>query len=461
MAVERPYVAWSFSLLWTLATVIGSMAGFGVGKVLQNAIWRGLPGHSTVCMVFAGTSIGLLHSLVLRREMSGAGWWVLASTVGLPIGLALGGAAGSALQSPSVQPILVAPSIGAVQWLVLRRRVARAGWWILASMLGWGGGAAIAEALSRVVGGSKILLLGGALGLVVGGITGISLVWLLRGPVAVAAEERGGVIVSPGWTLQNFARLVAIGTFAGLIAGLTAGGLGARLVMRISAVLARPEMQGKITDAGEIVGRVSAGGTAFLVVIAGMIGILGGLLYMGLRRWLPRTGVWKGLMYGLVLLLMVGSTVIQGTNPDFGRFGPPVLNISMFALLFILFGVIVAPLAELLNRSLPIPSLRPVSLGVYAAALVILIPIARMTPILLFHSNMKEFNVHGFRVILGVLTVVAGGYLLNLGSKTERIEERLGHRNVKLLGIAALAVLCVVGLVRDVQAVVEIFRRAA
>ena len=220
-------------------------------------------------------------------------------------------------------------------------------------------------------------------------------------------------------------------------------------------------MQGKITDAGEIVGRVSAGGTAFLVVIAGMIGILGGLLYMGLRRWLPGTGARKGLMYGLVLLLMVGSTVIQGTNPDFGRFGPPVLNISMFAALFILFGVIVASLAELLDRSFPTPSLRLLSLIAYAANFVILIPVAVDAQKVFARSGIKEFNVYGFRLIFCILAVVAIGYILNLGSKSGRIEERLGHRKVMVLGYAALTLLCILGLVWDVQAIVQIFRSRA
>ena len=193
MTVERPYVGWSFSLLWALATTIGSMAGFGIGKVLQNAIWRALPGDWVVCMVFTGASIGFLQWLVLRRAIAEAGWWVLASTMGLPMGLAVGGAVGSALDPPAMEAILVAPSIGAMQWLFLRRRVSRAGWWILASMLGWGGGAALAEALSRAVGASRILFLSGALGLVVGATTGVALVLLLRGPVAVTAEERGGV----------------------------------------------------------------------------------------------------------------------------------------------------------------------------------------------------------------------------------------------------------------------------
>lgn len=466
MDIAKDSRGWTFGLLWVLATTLGTMAGFGVGKVLQNAIWRGLPGDWVVCMVFAGTSIGLLQSLVLGREVSGPGWWVLASTVGLPMGVALGGAAGSALEAPAVEAFLVAPSIGAMQWLFLRQRVSRAGWWILASMLGWGGGAASAEVLSRLIGGSRVFVLSGVLGLVVGVVTGMALVWLLKAPVALTVEDRVGVVVEAGWTLKNFARLVAIGTFAGLIAGLTAGGLGARLAMRISAVAAGPAMQGKITAAENVVGRVTAGNTAFVVVVGGMVGILGGLLYMGLRRWLPGTGAGKGLMYGLVLLLMAGSAVIQGTNPDFGRLGSPALNISIFASLFILFGMIVAPLAERLDRSFPVPSWRFTSLVAYAVALVILCPMAKDAVDFALASRseisqIKEFNVYGFGLLLCLLAVVAIGYMLNLGSQTGRIEERLGHRRVMILGYAVLAILCALGLVLDVRAVVEIFRRQA
>ena len=34
--------------------------------------------------------------------------------------------------------ILIGFSIGAAQWLLLRKRLPRAGWWIVANILGWG-----------------------------------------------------------------------------------------------------------------------------------------------------------------------------------------------------------------------------------------------------------------------------------------------------------------------------------
>jgi hypothetical protein len=45
-----------------------------------------------------------------------------------------------ALQSllPVTMYLLIGLALGAAQWLLLRRRVAGAGWWIVANLLGWG-----------------------------------------------------------------------------------------------------------------------------------------------------------------------------------------------------------------------------------------------------------------------------------------------------------------------------------
>ena len=57
---------------------------------------------------------------------------------------------------------------GLMQWLVLRRQVARAGWWVLACTLGWVVAVPVGD-------------LGGPPGWAVyGAITGAVLVWLLR-----------------------------------------------------------------------------------------------------------------------------------------------------------------------------------------------------------------------------------------------------------------------------------------
>ena len=63
--------------------------------------------------------------------------------------------------------------LGVLQWLVLRRQVARAGWWVLASTVGWIVGGLVSGITDTAAGWA-------VLGAVYGAITGAVLVWLLR-----------------------------------------------------------------------------------------------------------------------------------------------------------------------------------------------------------------------------------------------------------------------------------------
>jgi len=73
------------------------------------------------------------------------------------------------------------------------------------------------------------------------------------------------------------ARLLALGSLAGLIAGLIVGGIGSRLAMRISFLAAGPAMAGVETEAGFTVGRVTAFGTLFFLPFVGsFVGVFGG-----------------------------------------------------------------------------------------------------------------------------------------------------------------------------------------
>ena len=65
--------------------------------------------------------------------------------------------------------------VGVLQWLVLRRQVPRAGWWVLASTVGWVVGLPLGD-----INGPP------GLGAVYGAFTGTALVWLLRQPVPAA-----------------------------------------------------------------------------------------------------------------------------------------------------------------------------------------------------------------------------------------------------------------------------------
>lgn len=147
-------------------------------------------------------------------------------------------------------------------------------------------------------------------------------------------------------------RAMGIGVAAGFVAGFVAGGVGSRLAMKLVALVAGPDARGRTTENGNTIG-VFSSDTIFLLIMGASIGTLGGLLYMALRLWLARAGRWRGLAFGAVLLALGGALIIEEPNFDFTRFGIPVLNVALFAALYLVFGIIVAPLADWLDRRSP------------------------------------------------------------------------------------------------------------
>jgi hypothetical protein len=139
---------------------------------------------------------------------------------------------------------------------------------------------------------------------------------------------------------------------AGMIVGALVGGGGGRLAMRISAIAAGPSLQGVTTDAGFRVGEITGHGTIGLVIFAGVVaGAIGGLFYAVVRPWLAGLGRWQGVAFGVLLLGVLGSLVLDPLNGDVGRFGPVALNVALFAPLFVIFGTFVIPVATRLERA--------------------------------------------------------------------------------------------------------------
>jgi hypothetical protein len=148
----------------------------------------------------------------------------------------------------------------------------------------------------------------------------------------------------------RFVRLVAVGLVAGAAAGFLAGGVGSRLAMRAVSLLAGPEHRGELTEAQAVVGEITVGGTGFLLVAGTFLGLAGGLLYLAVRPWLPGRAVTRGLAFGVWLLLVLGWVVIDGDNVDFRLFVPSAVSVGLFASLYLLFGLMTAPLVERLDR---------------------------------------------------------------------------------------------------------------
>jgi hypothetical protein len=162
-----------FLLLWVLASSVGvvlAIAIFRIDGSVQDGIVGGLPNPIVWSVMGAvlGASIGTAQWLVLRGRFPRASWWVLASTLGGLVG-------GALLREASI--ILFGVSLGIAQGLVLIWwRGFRALLWVLASSVGFVLGIFISPANA---GGVPYYAIIGAL---YGAITGSVLIWLWRQP---------------------------------------------------------------------------------------------------------------------------------------------------------------------------------------------------------------------------------------------------------------------------------------
>jgi hypothetical protein len=143
-------IGWSFWSQWVLASVLGAAVGWGTSSTVylllgltEDAVAR-VPAKVAMFAadgVALGVGVGAAQFLVLRVHLDGAGRWVLATAVGYGAGFALTGLLEKAISEAFgafVGYALTALAIGLLPWLlVLRGRVARSGWWILANAVGF------------------------------------------------------------------------------------------------------------------------------------------------------------------------------------------------------------------------------------------------------------------------------------------------------------------------------------
>jgi hypothetical protein len=168
---------------------------------------------------------------------------------------------------------------------------------------------------------------------------------------------------------------LAVAVASGVGAGILAAGAGGRLVMRLLAVTAGPDAQGRITEADEIVGRISVDGTLGFVVFTGVfVGLATGTLYLLLHRWLP-AGRAGGLAYGALLLVIAATRIdpLRRGNPDFDLVGPGWASVLAFAGLVVFHGVLVAALAGRLSRAVPLLGAGPRAIAAHAPLLLLLL----------------------------------------------------------------------------------------
>ena len=190
MSADQMNTGKGYWLAWFLASAMG----FGIGAILGGSFaYRFFPtdtfdaANGITLGIVMGATGGYFQWVVLRERIAGAGLWGLASALGF--GSAMGApAAANSTENPAMAGFLILSVFGVVggilQWLILRRKVPRAGWWLLANLLGSLVGTIsfpIAVTISETGNwGLALMAFGLVFGAGIGAITGAGLVWLLR-----------------------------------------------------------------------------------------------------------------------------------------------------------------------------------------------------------------------------------------------------------------------------------------
>ena len=171
---------WSFWGGWALAFV-----GFPLGGVAAAA----LIGPITTPMAGAlggaatGTVLGAVQWLALRRGLSLSPWWIVATALGMGIGLALSIALLGTSTDGAALPLrglITGAGIGIAQYVLLRGASDHALAWPLIVTLGW----ALGWIITRAVGVDLSLqwsVFGSSGALTFQLLTGLTLAWIVLG----------------------------------------------------------------------------------------------------------------------------------------------------------------------------------------------------------------------------------------------------------------------------------------
>ena len=135
-------------------------------------------------------------------------------------------------------------------------------------------------------------------------------------------------------------REVASSGIAAAVAGVVAGGVGGRLVMRFGALI-DPARIGFRTDNGNRIGDITSEGTVALILFGGLFaGMAAATVWVVVRPWLPVRRLPRSAAAAAAAVALTGFTVIEGDNRDFFILEPAAANVVMFISIVALAGLL-------------------------------------------------------------------------------------------------------------------------
>jgi hypothetical protein len=242
-------------------------------------------------------------------------------------------------------------------------------------------------------------------------------------------------------------RRVALLGIASFISGVLVGGVGGRIIMRVSAIAAGPEMVGRLTENGNRVGEFTIVGTIILIVfVGGFAGVAGSVIVVGSDPWLKWMGPLQGLGFGLVALAATGDGS-PFNSVDFFLLEPAALNVAMFVGLHFAFGLAVSGFYWLLDRRMP-PAVDREQVGYLIVTALGGIGLLLVIALFTIPSFCGCDPDYGFLAL--ILLVVASTAIRHASTFVKTIPDWLA-RTATVTGYGSLLLLLVVGLSRSIE----------
>ena len=178
--------------LWVVLTTVGYAIGLGLDSILYPGVSgvlagvaAGVPSVALFGAIVGGVS-GSLQTVLLRRRLARASQWIATSAAGGAVGFVLGSAVSEIasneialrldvyITGAIIQIVFGALSgagIGIAQWLLIRHRVAGAGTWVAANVVGLTFGFSIPVGVMQLI---NLPLLGIVFGVIGGLLLGLT-----------------------------------------------------------------------------------------------------------------------------------------------------------------------------------------------------------------------------------------------------------------------------------------------
>ena len=145
-------------------------------------------------------------------------------------------------------------------------------------------------------------------------------------------------------TARAVAGRLAVILALGLGLGVLVGGVVGRLMMFLLIRL-NPENVGSLSDDGFEMGRFTLSGSLNLLVVGGVLGLVGGTVYAFARHLTFGPPWFRTASVALGAGLPVGALIVSTEGVDFTLLSPPEAAVAMFVGIPALFGLLLAVLA--------------------------------------------------------------------------------------------------------------------